>query len=555
MSAGTGNATTVDARPPHGRKLVGKGLDTSAGPLFLQERLARLGMIVFVLAFGFFVVANGLFLLFIKADFVWLFTDRTNVMHLAAAVVMAGLWAVARLRPWPLAVLGALDAVSILLAALFLALMAAEPNNDPLWSALLAITVTVLARAVLIPSTWTRTLVLSAVSALPVVIVGLVYHEAVIPPAPTLGRLMPLITCTLWMVLAVTLATVASRTIYGLRQQVREAADIGQYTLEEKIGSGGMGEVWKARHRMLIRPAAIKLIRPDAITANREERQLLMRRFAREAHATAGLRSPHTVQLYDFGITDDGTLYYVMELLDGMDLDSLVERFGPMPAERAIHLLQQVCASLEDAHQNGLVHRDIKPANVVVSRSRAAWDFVKVLDFGLVKLEGTHRSETSVKLTADGGASGTPGFMAPEVALGRTDTDHRVDIYALGCVAYWLVTGKLVFEGASAVAVMLAHAHTAPPPPSTRTELSLPPGLEALILECLEKDPAKRPASAEAIRGRLQTIPLATEWTRERAEQWWSVHAPGASATRPVADLLLSQEAQPLRVIRQARPG
>ena len=344
-----------------------------------------------------------------------------------------------------------------------------------------------------------------------------------------------------------------SRTIYGLRQQVKEASEIGQYTLEEKIGSGGMGEVWRARHRMLIRPAAIKLVsaRELGSTPGRDP-ELRLRRFEREARATAGLKSPHTVQLYDFGLTDDGTLYYVMELLDGMDLDTLVERFGPMPAERAIHLLRQVTASLDDAHQNGLVHRDIKPANIVVSRLGAAWDFVKVLDFGLVKLESKRQSELSAKLTAESSVSGTPGFIAPEVVLGEP-SDHRVDIYSLGCVAYWLVTGKLVFEGQSAVKVMSDHIHTPPVPPSSRSALPIPPELDALILECLEKDPQKRPPSAASLETKLRAIPLATPWTRERAEEWWSVHAPDRASRRPVADVVLSLEAHPHRVIRKAR--
>jgi eukaryotic-like serine/threonine-protein kinase len=278
---------------------------------------------------------------------------------------------------------------------------------------------------------------------------------------------------------------------------------------------------------------------------------LRLRRFEREARATGGLKSPHTVQLYDFGVTDDGTFYYVMELLDGMNLDTLVERFGPVPAERAIHLMLQVCASLDDAHQNGLVHRDIKPANIVVSRVGAEWDFVKVLDFGLVKLESARQGEES-RLTADNNLSGTPGFIAPEVVLGAP-TDHRVDVYSVGCVAYWLLTGKLVFEGPGVVKVMADHIHTPPTPPSSRSEVPIPPELDALILECLEKDPAQRPASASALQSRLQAIPVATPWTRERAESWWSQHAPGMSSKRPVADLLLSQEARPPRVIRQAR--
>jgi serine/threonine-protein kinase len=259
------------------------------------------------------------------------------------------------------------------------------------------------------------------------------------------------------------------------------------------------------------------------------------------------------VQLYDFGITDDGTLYYVMELLEGMDLDTLVARFGPVPAERAIHLLVQICASLDDAHQNGLVHRDIKPANIVVSRIGADWDFVKVLDFGLVKLENERQSEESLRLSADGNLSGTPAFIAPEVVLGAQPADHRVDIYSLGCVAYWLVTGKLVFEGPGALKVMVDHAHTPPVVPSLRSGLPLPPALDALILECLEKDPEKRPQTASVLQSRLRAIPIATPWTSERAENWWLLHAPGKSAQRPVADVVLSQESHPVRVIRQAR--
>jgi len=545
----TGLETTAEALPN-----VGAGLDTHAGPTFVQDRLRLLGKTVFLLSFGFYVALNGLYI----ASGVppWpLLTMQINVMHLLASSVMGVVWVVMRRRPWPMRTLGAIDAASIILAGLALAMMAAMPDPDPLMAGIMALTVTLLARAVLIPSTAKRTLVLSVLSAVPLQITALAFHTGrVDPQAPTADflRIVPSVSTFLWLLIAVTLSTVASRTIYGLRRQVKEATEIGQYTLVDKIGSGGMGEVWRARHRMLIRPAAVKLVRPNTIGP--AERELLLRRFEREAHATAGLKSPHTVQLYDFGVSDDGTLYYVMELLDGMDLDTMVDRFGPMPAERAIHLLHQVAASLDDAHQNGLVHRDIKPANIVVSRFGAAWDFVKVLDFGLVKLEGTRASDASIRLTADGSASGTPAFMAPEVALGEQATDHRVDIYSLGCVAYWLATGKLLFDGPSAVKVMLAHAHTPPPPPSSRTDLPIPPELEALILECLEKEPAKRPASAEALQARLQAIPIATPWTRERAERWWSVHAPDIASVRPIAEVLLSQEARPVRVIRQARP-
>jgi serine/threonine-protein kinase len=304
---------------------------------------------------------------------------------------------------------------------------------------------------------------------------------------------------------------------------------------------------------MLIRPAAVKLVSPQELgSAPNRDPELRRRRFEREARATAGLKSPHTVQLYDFGVTDDGTFYYVMELLDGLNLDALVDGFGPVPAERAVHLLRQVCASLDDAHNNGLVHRDIKPANIIVSRIGSAWDFVKVLDFGLVKLEGGQQSDASLRLTDEQNVSGTPGFIAPEVVLGKP-SDHRVDIYSLGCVAYWLVTGKLVFEGPGAVKVMSDHIHTEPEPPSSRSKQPIPPELDRLILDCLEKDPDKRPATAAALQARLQAIPMATTWTPERAEKWWGSHLPGRASTRPVADIVLSQEAHPLRVIQPVR--
>jgi eukaryotic-like serine/threonine-protein kinase len=532
--------------------IVGAGLDSWGGSGFVQARLALLGKTVFLLAFGFFTVMNGMLVFGGGTRVVPMLVNQANIMHFLAASVMAVLWVVTRIRPWSLRTLGVLDGGSLVLAGISLAAMAALPDEKHLMAGLFALTVTMMARAVLIPSTALRTFVLSWAAAAPLIAVSFVFHQPTALPGFSLGFLKLLISVNafLWLVIAVTLSTVTSLTIYGLRQQVKEASQIGPYTLEEKIGSGGMGEVWRARHRMLIRPAAVKLVTPRELGSG--DPDLRLRRFEREARATAGLRSPHTVELYDFGVTDDGTLYYVMELLDGLDLDTLVDRFGPVPAERAIHLLLQVCASLDDAHQNGLVHRDIKPANIVVGRVSAARDFVKVLDFGLVKLEGAQQSERSLKLTDDTSVSGTPGFIAPEVVLGN-DTDHRVDIYSLGCVAYWLLTGKLVFEGPGAVKVMSDHVHTAPAPPSSRSELPIPPELDALILECLAKEPAKRPATASALRARLQEVPVATPWTPERAEAWWSDHAPDKSSARPVADLLLSQEARPARVIRQAR--
>jgi serine/threonine-protein kinase len=373
--------------------------------------------------------------------------------------------------------------------------------------------------------------------------------------SPGYQKLHMTLNTVLWSVLGTTLATIVSRVLYGLRQQVAEASELGQYLLEERIGGGGMGEVWRARHRLLIRPAAIKLIRRRAQDAMSEDPELLVRRFEREARATAALTSPHTVQLYDFGVAEDGRLYYVMELLDGLDLDTLVRQHGPLPAERVVHLLRQACSALQDAHGNGLVHRDIKPANVVVSRAGTTFDFVKVLDFGLVKVDGARVADkNAINLTAEDSWSGTPGYMAPEVVLGAGDTDHRVDLYALGCVAYWLLTGKMVFEGETAIQVMLQHAQAEPTRPSQRVDRPIPAALEDLVMQCLEKDPARRPAGAQDVSGRLEAVPLASVWTAERAEQWWATHWPRARDARPVADVLLSHEGHELRIGPRVRP-
>jgi serine/threonine-protein kinase len=397
-------------------------------------------------------------------------------------------------------------------------------------------------------------MLLSTLAFLPTVVVCILrHHPTALLPGFTAGYQKQYMTLNtvLWSVLGTTLATITSRVTYGLRRQVAEANELGQYILEEKIGGGGMGEVWRARHRLLIRPAAIKLIRPQVSG----DPELLLRRFEREARATAALKSPHTVQLYDFGATEDGRLYYVMELLDGLDLDTLIRRYGPLPPERVVHILRQVCSSLQDAHVNGLVHRDIKPANVVVSRAGTTFDFVKVLDFGLVKLDTAGKAEDGTAiLTAEGSTSGTPAFMAPETVLGVADTDHRVDLYALGCVGYWMLSGKLIFEGRSAVEVMFHHAHTPAPRPSTRSELPIPAPLENLVMECLEKDPARRPASAEAVSTRLDGIALESEWTVERAERWWAMHRPVPVDARRVAEVLLSQEGREVRIGPRLRP-
>lgn len=316
--------------------------------------------------------------------------------------------------------------------------------------------------------------------------------------------------------------------LHGQRSRRRvsmvEGPQLGNYQLLERLASGGMGEVWRARHRMLKREAAIKVIRRDVLASGSDEGDVLLRRFEREARATSALKSPHTVEIHDFGITEDGTFYYVMELLDGLSLHALVERYGPQPARRVAYILSQVCESLAEAHRNQLIHRDIKPSNILLCRYGLKRDFVKVLDFGLVK--STMRlGEGAADLTA-AAVVGTPAFMPPEVAQPDVSFDPRSDIYALGCVGYWLLSAKLVFKAATPLQMVLAHVQTPAEPPSARTEMPIPADLERVVMTCLSKDPDDRPQSAEALSLQLDECSMGDRWSEARAAEWWNVHSP-----------------------------
>ena len=302
-----------------------------------------------------------------------------------------------------------------------------------------------------------------------------------------------------------------AKRVQGMEVAAQKAQDLGSYHLESLIGRGGMGEVWRARHKMLAREAAIKIIRPELMQdASARQADVAVRRFEREARVTADLQSPHTVYLYDFGTSRDGHFYFVMELLDGISLQKLVQTFGPQPGSRVIHLLRQVCLSLEEAHARGLVHRDLKPSNIMACKVALQHDFVKVLDFGLVK---PTQAEEFTHLTVEGVSAGTPGYIAPEIAMGEERIDGRADLYTLGCVAYYLLTGTLVFTETSPTAMAVAHVQKPPVPPSERTELPISADLEAVVLQCLAKkaggSAGQRPGAdshARCLRGRQAVV-------------------------------------------------
>jgi serine/threonine-protein kinase len=322
------------------------------------------------------------------------------------------------------------------------------------------------------------------------------------------------------------IAVLGARVVYGLGREVAEARRMGSYQLVEKLGEGGMGEVWVANHEMLARPAAIKLVRSDLT-----QEGTLLERFQREVQAASQLRSPHTIAVYDYGVTPDGVFYYVMELLDGIDLERLVGREGPLPVGRVVHILRQVCHSLAEAHGAGMVHRDVKPANIFLCRYGRDVDWVKLLDFGLVKQDAG--SSPRPDLSIAGGFMGTPSYAAPELARehGGMTVDGRADIYALGCVAYWLLTGTRVFESSSALETLMRHATEKAPPPSDLAEQVVPPELDRIILACIEKNPNQRIQTADELASRLDTVAAGLDggvhgwsWSEERAREWWALH-------------------------------
>jgi len=320
------------------------------------------------------------------------------------------------------------------------------------------------------------------------------------------------------------------------------AGGLGSYRLLAPIGAGGMGEVWKATHEMLARKAAIKLVRPRNPAMSARQAETWVKRFQREANVIAGLQSPNTIYLYDFGVSPDGQFYYAMELLDGVSLETLVASFGPQAPARVRSILLQACASLEEAHQQGLVHRDLKPSNIMLCKLALEYDFVKVLDFGLAKCAAC---EEVSQISMEGVTMGTPAYIAPEVAMAESSVDGRADLYSLGCVAYYLLTGALVFPDPNPMTMALKHVQEKPVPPSARTELRIPADLEAIVMQCLEKRAADRPPSARQLAARLVAADVPA-WTPADAALWWDRHLPPTSSLRSInAELQPSTAADP----------
>ena len=450
-------------------------------------------------------------------------------LEMAGAAVMIGVFLLLRFARFDAHAQAGAGIWLVVLNAFFLTLIelshmegAAEYLGRPSWT-----TIVILTAAVTMPTTPRRTLIGSLVAAsMGPVAVAIAY---------LLDRPIPRLSVTLVYYLPnyvfAAVATLPSAIFQRMGRQIKLARDLGSYELVERLGGGGMGAVYRARHRFLARDAAVKLVRPEALGDTESAAQAQLRRFEREAQATASLKSEHSIRLFDFGATEDGSFYYVMELLDGRDLQTLVKQFGPLPHERAMYLVRQVCQSLAEAHARGMVHRDVKPANIFLCRMGLEFDFIKVLDFGLVKTREQDKA-TDVTVTPVTGQQqliGTPAYMSPEMILGRPDVDRRADVYGIGCVAFYLLTGTHVFDG-SHMQVLLDHVHTEPPSPSKRLGAALPAEVDAFVLDCLRKNPADRPQDARQLLNRINALNLAGNWSSAAAESWWQEQLPKLAA-------------------------
>jgi serine/threonine-protein kinase len=398
-------------------------------------------------------------------------------------------------------------------------------------------------RAALVPSPPWHTFVLTTLLGLPFIAVPYFFAPASsgVPPLRTANfPVVGAVTYSIWWAIVTAGTAVISKVVFGLRAEMRRARRLGQYTIEAKIGEGGMGVVYRAHHGMMRRPTAIKLLRPEkAIEAN-------LKRFEREVRLTARLTHPHTITIFDYGRTPEGLFYYAMELLDGASLEKVVAVAGRLGPARAIHVLYEVAGALVEAHEVGLIHRDVKPANIILCRQGGLYDFPKVVDFGLVKdLEPSAEAE----LTRADVIAGTPLYIAPEAITSPESVGPQSDIYSLGAVGYFALTGQNVFQGRTLVEVCSHHLHTKPEPPSGRIDEPVPADLEALVLECLEKDPARRPTGARELRRRLEACAAFGGWSEEDARAWWEQNAAATAATLSTAlegDLTLSRRLSPI---------
>jgi tRNA A-37 threonylcarbamoyl transferase component Bud32 len=493
-----------DPSQPTSALVAGSPAASDEERAFLQQRLVFLYKTLFLLDAGFYVITSLVAPFVIDMPLSDLVLAPGFAFHLSSVVVAFIFWRVCSGPPRSLKVLRMLESAGLLGALMLMKLDTLFDRDSH--SLLLSTSAALICRAVIIPTSVRRTFWVSLLGALPDAFV-LALMRAGTPE----GYLLPALDALLWSAIAVIMATLVCRVIYGLRQQVRDARKLGQYTLIEPVGAGAMGDVFLASHAMMRRRTAIKVLRADADVQG-------LARFEREVQLTSQLTHPNTIAIYDYGRTAEGRFYYVMEYLDGTDLERLLAGSGPQPPARVIHILRQVCGALEEAHGMGLLHRDIKPANLFLCRRRGTPDMVKVLDFGLVKELGRTDEAGAARAHV---VAGTPHYLSPEAITSPTAVDGRADLYALGAVGYALLTGGHVFAGQTAAEICAHHVNTPPEPPATRLGAELPEDLCGIILRCLEKRPESRFNCARDLRLALELCADAGRWTEDDAAFWW----------------------------------
>jgi serine/threonine-protein kinase len=477
---------------------------------YLQARLAVFSKLMFWSMVTLLVFLTAMYRTYPKVK-----PENNDIIFLGSTLLLGGmavLWrAVLLRRRLPVGALYAIDAIyAIGIGSAFAtSAILAKELRPAAYTTFMYAAFTVFMRAIVVPSSGRRTAIISTLVFVPVWLAGIAIARQTTQDIPSPAFIVGGLVIGIVPIL---LATVGSGIIYGLRRQVSQASQLGQYTLERKIGEGGNGAVYRAHHALLRRPTAIKLLLPDRVGLDNLDR------FEREVQNMSQLTHPNTVAIFDYGRSPDGVFYYAMEYLGGIDLEHLVRRYGAQPSDRVIRILIQVCGALHEAHQAGLIHRDIKPANIILCERGTVLDVAKVVDFGLVKeITRDTASSTSIVL-------GTPAYVAPEAITDPDRITHAVDLYALGAVGYFLVTGKRVFEGKTAVDLCIQHVTQPPVPPSqitATTGRAIAPGLEAILLTCLAKQPAERYRSAAALADALEAVAPSSDWTKRDAVAWW----------------------------------
>jgi len=498
---------------------------TTVESALVQRRVANLGLVLAAIGLAFVVMRVVAVLMVGRPEYL---AATSMVVHYLAILVSIAMWLVCRSGQRRRFTCYAVELIGLFIAcSLYAAMATGIPQAfRPEMTILLAFGVFLMAHAVHVPSTWQWTASLGTALAIPLLtgawsILTPMDPRIVAASASASGSVQTtpgniigigMASVVTWWVVIVSTASTASAVIYGLRREVRDAMQLGQYTLEERIGQGGMGVVFRARHALLRRPTALKLLPPE-IAGERT-----IRRFEAEVQQTSRLTHPNTVSIYDYGRTVSGVFYYVMEYLDGVSLQELPELDGPQPPGRVIYILSQAAHALAAAHGEGLVHRDIKPANILLVNHGGVADLVKLVDFGLVRDVST---DVELSRTSETTLEGTPLYTPPEAVTSPSEVDGRSDLYSLGAVGYYLLCVTPPFEGRTAVEVLSKHLHEQPLPPSARLGRALPDDLEELVMRCLAKEPGDRPQSARDLWRALRSCGDAAAWNVFKAEQWW----------------------------------